>query len=170
VILFAVSGAVSSFVAAIAHTQLPSNEKVIILQAAINDSAFETKTGERLESYKYNDLHFERCSLKWTEKHEISERDQRTLAEFTETIVPLELIDANAIRADKLKDSGFIVSLITKDLRPEIVSRQRMQWGGDPATESTGAATGVAFYFRDREVAEKASKAITSLVRACQKK
>ena len=147
-----------------------SGDQSKALEDLINGSIFETKSRDRLERYKYDKVHVEHCSIAWIESHEVWENKQRTLAEVTEITVPVRAIDSKTIRVDRLKESGVMVSILTKGLEPGIVTRQHMQWGEDPPTDSSGIATGTAFYFADSAVAEKVLRTINSLIPTCSTK
>ena len=157
------------FVFGFGHAQ-PGNNPVDALKAAINGSSYEVKSADGLDSYSYDAVSFEQCSLTWTETRESRQRDLPTLRELSETRLPLNLLDLTALKVERLKSSGFLVPLLTKGLRPVITSHQRTQWGDDPPMESvTEGKSGSGFYFRDREAAERVSTALASLARSCRK-
>jgi hypothetical protein len=155
---------------AIAFGQSGVNAHEKLLQTAINGSMFETTSGATIERYKYNHVIYERCSLSWTEEHESRKGNHVSLRELSENTVALDVLDVRAIRSEKLKASGFQVSLITKGLKPGFFSRQRLQWGDEPATESQSVSTGVAFYFADRAAADSVAQAIAVLARSCSRR
>lgn len=140
-----------------------------ILKATINGNTYEIKSSNGLERYSYDALNIEKCSLIWTQTHEARQPDQPILREWGETRVPLNLLDLNSLKVEKLKSAGFLVPLLAKGLRPVITGQQRTQWGDDPPAESIGVgATGTGFYFRDHEPAERVAVAIRTLAKACQ--
>ena len=153
-----------------AAAQADREETIRTLLAAINGSAFEMLSGGAVETYKYQDARFDQCSLSWTEEYEKQESNRRTLAELKATTIDLILLDVRAIRADRLKGSGFVVGLTTKGLKRGFVHTGQVQWGDGPVTKSTGVATGAGFYFREGETARSVSKALAALARSCQRK
>jgi hypothetical protein len=144
-----------------------SGDRSKTLADLINGTTFETNSNGKVERYKYDKMRLERCSLMWTEAHEIWEHEAPGLAELSEIIVPLSVIDLKAMRIDKLKDSGAVVSIVTKRLEPAISHRDWAKWPGEPAAESIGNGTGTAFYFADRSLAEKVFKMITTVASSC---
>lgn len=155
---------------AAAPVQADRQDTIRTLLDAINGSAFEAPSGDAVETYKYQDARLDQCTLSWTEEYEKHESNRRTLAEFKAITIDLTLLDVGAIRADRLKTSGFLVGLTTRGLKPGFVHKERVQWGDEPVTESTGVATGAGFYFREGETARSVSKALAALARSCQRK
>ena len=170
VIVFVVATFLMGATNAISFDQSDVDEHVKLLRNAIDGRTFEMKSAGTTEEYKYDRVNFEQCSLRWTEDHKSREGTRLTLREFSETTVSLDVLDIRAVRSEKLKVSGFQVSLVTKGLKPGFFTRQRLQWGDEPVTESQGISTGAAFYFGDRETADNVSKAIIALARSCTRK
>src|SRR2546429_1748128 len=144
----------ASMVASASTNPQSRAQEIKTLQDSINRSKFEStesKTGKS-ESYQYDALQFHDCSLGWTETHEIRGAGRRILLERIDVTVPLRVLDATASRSEKLKNSGYLVSLLTRKLEPGINTRNRIELEDGSENESTAIQTGYAFYFSDATI------------------
>jgi hypothetical protein len=138
------------------------------LKKSINGAAFEMLSGTSSDRYEYSEVALEQCSLKWIEQRDTFDSGHRTLREVVLTTVPLAVINDKSLRADRLKNGGYVVALQTKGLESQIMTRVRRQWGDQPETQTTGVSSSSGWYFKDRATAETVSKTIAWLVRACR--
>jgi hypothetical protein len=157
-ILLALS--VTGAYAVLAQVEVKREQK--ILRDSINGSAFEMMSGGSSERYRYDGVSLEGCALKWNEEHETRNSGQRVIKEVIETTVPLEAIDEKQAKPNSLKNGGYLVSLVTKGLENQILTRQRTQWGDEPEAVTTGVTSGRGLYFANRQAAETVSEYLGS--------
>ncbi len=138
------------------------------LKKSINGTVFEMRSGTSSERHEYSDLALEQCSLKWIERRDTYDSGQRTLREVVQTTVPLGELNGKTLRADRLKNGGYVVALQTRGLENQIMTRVQTEWRGQPETRNTGVGSSSGWYFRDRGAAETVSTTIARLVRACR--
>jgi hypothetical protein len=148
------------------------DENLETLGAIINGNMLETgkpDTAGKYERYKYEAFHFDGCAISWRETHEVYEARRRTLLEVRDVTAPLQLIRLGSVETNKIGPSAHLVSFQTQKLKPGITAREHTVYEDGSENESNGISTGDGFYFSDGLVAQRAAKALVSIVRYCAK-
>jgi hypothetical protein len=120
------------------------------------------------DSYRYENVHYDGCTVRWRETRKFYENRKLTLTTIDDVTIPLGSLSVASVRVDKLSASIYKVSFTAIKPNPLIGYQQKLTYADGREESAFGGREDYGMLFRNISDARRARLAFLLGINSCQ--